>query len=502
MPGQGGATFTIKLGTENYSVTKQQLEDIQKTVKSLGLTMKQASQDARLLRSIITGVGGVPGAAGGPVADIFGTGAKASSGLTHAGYGGGEFPIEKFADKFGAANRQMRQAMGELRPALAQYKRDLIQAFSGMEWAFPHTGGKAPIQHILQYSDAELRKGAQQALAMGPLRTGFPVGGAAIGGLASIFSPWIGSRILNQAFGGFPIGGGGEGNGGGLRNALFGGSVPGFGEWFIFISALRMASRVLTDEFVAAIKRGSELYRRAAATGTSTSRLAQIEAILTGIGMDPNMAKQMILQRQSGRGGRFTNVYGEMLRGAQRGGMGIGEIQQIINMRHEIEFLGRAMAFSTPRIAASSRAMNRISMDFSVFKSDWAALWADLVRSMEPAIRGLLILGSGLARLGDIMIRGVVAELVGTDKKGNLPEWVKKLFPSEGPGNRKIGAAGSISRPEHMWERMGLIIHGGLGGSDYARLSAEYLREIRDHFRQGKGNYELPRGAGGAMNIY
>lgn len=303
----------------------------------------------------------------------------------------------------------------------------------------------------------------------------------AMGALVGMFSPWMGARIMNQGW----TGQGGKGMGG----LLFGGGPMGFSEFYL---GLITASKLLTATFNdlrQAVAKGANLYQQAARAGTSTGDIALLRSVLGGIGMSPEMATNMRLQMQSGRGGRVTDLYGTILRGTMSSG-GLGDVQQIINMRKEIKYLGEATKVSSQSLAETSGAMNRISMDTMILKQDFQAMWAQILASMEEGIHKIITdldsLFKAMPKYFDILKSGVAGlsdPLQSIDWENTNKLFGQSLFAKDKTSNIKIGGIGMGARPESGWEKMGLIVSGGIGGNNYARQTAENTKKIADYIR-------------------
>src|SRR5579872_5013563 len=113
----------IQIGADTTGAMAQ-VKDLQLAIDKLGgsfgasWSKSAIKRNPELLALMGVGSGGIPYTSAGGNIDV-------------------EFPIDKFANKFGASQRQMRQVMMELSPALKNYERDLIGAFSGMQWNVP-----------------------------------------------------------------------------------------------------------------------------------------------------------------------------------------------------------------------------------------------------------------------------------------------------------------------------------------------------------------------------
>jgi hypothetical protein len=360
-----------------------------------------------------------------------------------------------------------------------------------MEWNFP--GAPGGVEHIMQYSERELAKGAKDAMRMGPLRTGPPDWRqAGMAGATAFFSPWLGARMLNQVFGGFPGAGGGGGGGaggGGLLSAMFGGESTGFAQWYLLIRAVTALTHAFNLMFDA-IHKGSELYRQAAATATNVHTLSHAQAAMGGIGFSPGQVNAMIGQTQYGRGGQIRTAADVMVR-ARLGGAGMEDIQKIQNMNKELDYMFKVTAYGSEVAANAAASMNRLNMAMSALKTDWNSLWMDLAKTFELPLRILIKLGDmviqGFNRMLEAIQAGWGAVLKGfANMLGPYlgPKFLKSVgnlvFPFTAPGDTRIGGQ-MTARPEGAWERMGLIINGGIMGRDYARQTAENTKKIADH---------------------
>jgi hypothetical protein len=401
-------------------------------------------------------------------------GVKGAGGIPFASFGGQEFPIEKFASKFGAAQRQMRQSMSELNPALKEYRKNLVSAFSGMQWNLP-MGAKQP------FADWKT---------------------AGMGGIAALFSPWIGARMLNQAFGGFPgmARGGGGNKGGGIVSGIFGaGGMAGFGEWYIFIQALKTAARVLTEEFTQAVKRGSELYLHAAMVGTTPARLSQIEKTFQMVGLPADAAQRLLAQGQFSRGVKMTPqaMQGALL-GAGAGIMGREELQGLLNLSKEIAAAWNMTADTARQSAAVAGDLFRTSFIGKQITQEWQTFWEQLTAIFSGAIDVMEMTAVGFLHLMNMIaevlnkfpqLLGILGGPLG-QFLALAKEFSARVLPRVGTNgdkfSRQVGGM-TGGRPESAWERMGLIIYGGVSGKDYARQTAENTKKMAD-IMSGKNN--------------
>lgn len=388
----------------------------------------------------------------------------------------------------------------------------------GSEWIGKLKGSlrSGGASHILQ-PEKLLEQGARKLAGMGPAFTGPDIKTGIMGGLAAMFSPWIGARLLNQAFGGFPIlgGGGAAGGGKGIIGGLFGpGGMSGFGEWYVFIEAVGRAARALTQDFVEAIKRGSQLYLHAAMVATSPGRLSHLEKTFQMIGLPADTAQRLMAQGQFSQGVKMTpgGLQGTIL-GAGAGILGREELQAVRNLSKEIEEAWKATAMDAAVSAGAAKSLFNISMSLGGLKSAWQSFWEEIASSGEDTIRSLADLTANLLRLGTVIIAlgRITDDMMKFSFTGNF-EMLKKIpkdwkhlvdivsgTSPESTNQRWLGAMGG-SRPEAGWERLGLIIHGGLGGTDYARQTAQNTKKIADimsgNWSGGVGHFGTPKTGG------
>ena len=316
-------------------------------------------------------------------------------------------------------------------------------------------------------------------------------GQVGLGAAIAPFSPWLGSRMLNQAlpgmFGGLGGAGGGGGVGGrGLAGTIFGGGgLGGFGLWYALIRGLQAAIQGLTRIMQEAVKQGSWVFQQAAATGMTTERLAQLKAVLGGVGMQGALGPLTANPMSRGMGASSTAL---MVRAWMSGNATL--MMQVMNMQKEIDSLNKSMAFGSKRIAETSGAMQRINMDFQTLVNSWKGVLADAFAALEPHLRLLAAAANNAAQGFDFLIRNLreimLTFWLGPAMGMGAEAALKKLFPATKGGNQfAVGPPGGpVWQAQSSWEKMGLLISGGPGGKDYARQTAENTKTIADHIKR------------------
>lgn len=296
--------------------------------------------------------------------------------------------------------------------------------------------------------------------------------GVAMGVLASLFNPFVGARMLSQAV---PKSGGGSGG----ANSLFGAAgAMGYGEFFIVAKLLKFAFEQLikvVNEVFAAFDRARQLYAK---------------SLMSGLGLE-----------STGRRSMLASIIG-------------------VSEKDVFQF-GSAMAYLSPRIQNASKIaaetaipLTEVSYEFKILKLDMEALFNVLANDASGSIKTFvqaidlitvsitnLINSPAFKFLAGSAIKGVAGAI--------LPNWLTGLFNSgaaQAGINSAVGGGGKLGLPEsHMrqlpassWERMGLVIGGGMG-QNYAKDTAKNTKEIADGIKKITGNMSrrnIPSGFG------
>ncbi len=290
---------------------------------------------------------------------------------------------------------------------------------------------------------------------------------ALLGAGAGVFSPWIGARLLNSS--GLFGGGGGAGGGGGL----LGGGAGGFAAAFIALKVVTESLRIAFEQLKEAVKRGSELYVKSAELGLNVGVFSHLQKTLTAVGL-PNAAERLSAFAQfAPRGFRATAPeLGNALLGASRGILSREELQGILNLSGDIADAWNRTQIASLASGISAYQLFRTQLDFTVLKTNWNSLMEELAAIFSRHIRPVLRLTE--AWLGAI-------EVFFALRLRSLG-----LASKTGADFQKFGGIGSATaRPESGWEKMGLIINGGIGGTDYARQTAINTKAIADLLRRG-----------------
>jgi len=328
---------------------------------------------------------------------------------------------------------------------------------------------------------------------------------AAAGVVVGAFSPWMGGRMLSNALPGLGrIFSGGNGGGSGIANGIFGaGGVSGMAVAFTALEVASMALKSAFRQLEQAVERGSQIYVGAARTGTSTGKYSQIKMVLGAVGLPDDLADRLLMNGQFGRGRKFAGpggLAGQLL--GTNAGLGQAERQAIVNLTEDINHMAEETAYASERLAQSATAMHDLSMESSVLSSEWHAAVADLTQSLSPeikmafaAIKYAIIkpidafaqLLHGINAL-NVAIQSFIAAIYAklmhpTSSMGEnykaAHDALARFYGLDSKGE-KFGRFGGMGTGGHesAWERMGLISNGGMGGTDFARQTAQNTAKI------------------------
>jgi hypothetical protein len=335
--------------------------------------------------------------------------------------------------------------------------------------------------HMLQ-SNSFMAQGAKQLLGMGTLNTqsGIDWKKALLGAGTSIFSPWIGARELS-ASGLFGRSGAGGKGGGGLWGM---GGFEGFNRAFIGVSIVSNILKGAFHELVEAVKRGTQLFLSAARLGLSTGTTSHFQKTFSALGLPDNLAERLLAGGQFGRGAK-TSVQG-MLMGGGAGNLSREEYQMLKNLSKEIQEAWEKTALAAMASATAAKTLFGVNLEFQVLKQNVGSIFEQLVAGnanlrkameavngvMAETLKWILLFNMAMSKLGDYF----------RSSDNAFIKWLGTFFPDiKEQKNEKFANGPNISRPESAWEKMGLILHGGAGGTDYARQTAENTRRSSEY---------------------
>jgi len=338
-------------------------------------------------------------------------------------------------------------------------------------------------------SESALRSGAARAMGMGPL---FPPGPnwklGGIGAIAALFNPYAGARIMNQAFGSI-TGFGGRGGGRGGAGGLFGGSAEGFGEWDFLIRAIKRVTAALTNDFLGAINRGAELYTKSAMLGLKVGTTAAGINAFRAVGLPTDAFEKMVAAGQFKTGSKLTlpQMKGTIFGAMSRGTISLEEMQGLLNMSKDLVKAWNATASASRQAAESAGSLFKTKFLFQVLSAEWEAFWDQVAAVFSGSIQVMEESMAGLLHIFNAIIEFITQHKALFNAMFPTLAFINAVAAGVAPGIgesadgfKKFPIGQGVSRPTSSWEKMGLIINGGLGGTDYAKQTAENTRKIAE----------------------
>ena len=340
-----------------------------------------------------------------------------------------------------------------------------------------------------------------------------------IAGIATLFNPFVGARLLSDLIPKEHMSGGK-----GVTGAIFGAAgAAGYGEIFVVVKLLETSFKLLAK----AVMNTVEAYE--------TARKLYAKALTSGLGLNFTVKRGMIADI-----------------------LGVSETE-VLRFGQAMNYLNPKLAFASETLAKTAVPLTGVGWEFKILSENIKALWAQMAEGLTPSIKALLIefndflvtlgrtgniefLGQVLSKLFQSLVNTIGAlELIGAtfaaqfsiirDSLTLLIESTINLI-AKIPGAGKLGIhsfdtsvvekhmAGTISAlgtqykdyfsnllganaknvPPPMaqmkqligsdWEKHGLNIAGGQSTNDLIKKGNGYLKTIADHITQNKN---IPR---------
>lgn len=299
----------------------------------------------------------------------------------------------------------------------------------------------------------------------------------------------------------------------------------GFMEAFVAIKATVTALRFAFENLKSAVESGARLFQQSAATGVHTGQLARMQMAFQGIGLSPEVANRLMTNMRLGRrSGTAAMPANEALNIALRGGVSAADVQsmmQLRNMSKEFKQYWDDSAVDAKILGDAAKPMQDINMLSERISREWKTIWVNFAMQIEPELRATLsLLGSMLKVVNELAVAfryaGEAAAKVWIQMGGPFEMGISQLLsallkglpktPTGAQPGDEIIRAGNNSRQNSGWEKMGLIISGGIMGSDYAKQTAQNTKKIADWTTQvgnfgDKNNMPWTSGVGHFTNL-
>lgn len=334
------------------------------------------------------------------------------------------------------------------------------------------------------------------------------------GVIASLFSPFIGARVLNGA--GI---GGGEGEGG-VAAGIFGkGGSVAYAAFFIAIKASEKLLKLAFDELSTSAKRLLQSFEDA--------RQLYAKSLMSGLGL-----------ASTARRGMLADI------------LGVSE-KDVFRFGEAVAYLNPRLEFATKTLAATATPMTAVAYELKIVEENFKALWALIASALAPSIKTmaqdlnnfLVTIGKSevlntAARVLDIVFMGIakvigafelmvsgfqvgmklittavvhmiviinnlIAAIPGAGKLGfhrqndsgsiksaqdAFAAWIKEAADFFKAGGKGLGAPEAQMKqlPASAWEKMGLVIGGG-GSQNYAKDTAKNTKQMADGIKMMLG---------------
>ena len=464
-----------RFSIDGVDSSTQKVAAFNKTLDATGKSFKQLSNEQRQFESLLSGQS---------VAQVMG--------IRSASAGGDEFPIEKFADKFGASQRQMRQAMSELKPALADWKRGLVEGFKGMEWNFGHTDNRSAFAKMFPAS-------VLKNLTFG------------INPLLNPTSVWGNLFALRQTFSALESKDGGPlqekilgGVGLGRLSGTTGGAAAATGVLMAGLLAVGLSLKALTEiirRTSQAFQDAHKLYSQALQSGMSLRLTSQMNAVGNVLGVDPSHAMAF---SGSGEAQKQTQYASGII--ANTAPVLAEVIMQFrilsLTLKAVFSVLGEKVAPPIRQMIDAFNKAAKMLLDSGLAEVIGAVAaqflyLVNVIIKVASTLYGILTLAfAGITELFVNIKRLVTGEGVDFTRTLASLARLQSLFdtPNEIADN-KLGMARQL--PASAWEKMGLVVGGIGGGNDYAKRTANATERTANYL---SSIVALPRGTTSGIN--
>ncbi len=464
-----------RFSIDGVDASAQKVSAFNKTLDATGKSFKQLSDEQRQFEGLLSGQS---------VAQVMG--------IRSASAGGDEFPIEKFADKFGASQRQMRQAMSELKPALADWKRGLAEGFKGMEWNFGHTDSRSAFAKMFPASVLK-----NLTFGINPLFNPTSVWGNlfATRQLFTAFSSKEGQPLQERILGGVGLG---------RMGGSTGGAIAATGVVMAALLAVAAGLKALTEvvkHTAQAFQDAHKLYSQALQSGMSLRLTSQMNAVGHVLGVDPSRAMafsgsaeaQKQTQYASGIIANTAPVMAEVI-------MQFRILS--LTLKAVFSVLGEKVAPPIRQMIDAFNKSAKMMLDSGLAEviGKVAAQFLYLVNvliKVASTLYGILSLAfAGITELFVNIKRLVMGEGVDFTRTLASLARLQSLFDTPNEiANEKLGMARQL--PASAWEKMGLVIGGVGGGTDYAKRTANATERAANYLSTLAA---IPRGATTGLN--
>jgi len=293
----------------------------------------------------------------------------------------------------------------------------------------------------------------------------------AFGALTTLFNPFVGSRVLSDAFAGHKSGQGKND----VEEGIFGGSkVFGAAGIFVFIEAIKLTFKVvgkIVEEFGRTVENARQLYAK---------------SLIGGMGIQFTAKRSLMAEI-----------------------MGVSETD-VFRFGAQMEYLNPRLELASSILAKTTVPLTQLSWEMKILNADFEALAALLSSEVAPFVMGLVKIFDdvvkGVIRFERVFVGFIEGLATGLSNVllgqfgtilAKLGIYIVTLFGKSG-GALPSPQAWMKQLPAGTWEKMGLVTGGG--GRNYQKEIAKNTADMAAGFK-AFANAFRGHGAGGTWGM-
>jgi hypothetical protein len=293
----------------------------------------------------------------------------------------------------------------------------------------------------------------------------------AFGILTTLFNPFVGSRVLSDAFAGHKSSAGKDD----VEEGIFGGSkVFGSAGIFVFVESVKSTFKIvgkIVEEFGRTVENARQLYAK---------------SLIGGMGIQFTAKRSLMAQI-----------------------MGVSETD-VFRFGAQMEYLNPRLELASSILAKTTVPLTQLSWELKILNTDFEALVALLYSEVSPFVMGLVKIFDdvvkGVIRLERVFVGFIEGLATGLSNVllgqfgtilAKLGIYIVTLFGKSG-GALPSPQAWMKQLPAGTWEKMGLVTGGG--GRNYQKEIAKNTADMAAGFK-AFANAFRGHGAGGTWGM-
>lgn len=169
-----------------------------------------------------------------------------------------------------------------------------------------------------------------------------------VGGIATLFNPFVGARMMSDTIG--------KSGAGKTEKGIFGAAgAMGYGEIFIAVKVLETAFKLLTKAVINTV------------AAYETARQLYAKSLMQGLGLNFTAKRGMI-----------ASV------------LGVSETE-VMRFGAAMNYLNPKLAFAAETLAKTAVPLTGVGWEFKILSENIKALWAQMAEGLAPAVKALMI---------------------------------------------------------------------------------------------------------------